>query len=142
MIIARRSGGKAVVRIVRLSGSTMAPPSPWTVRATISSDAFGASAQAADAIVKSACPKLKMRRRPKRSPRAAAVMIPAAKAMPYAFRVHCRLDRLTWEVALHPRQRSDHDDRVERDHEVGRRGEHEHPAETSLALCVSGCARK
>jgi hypothetical protein len=24
------------------------------------------------------------------------VIIPAAKAMPYAFSVHCRLDRLTW----------------------------------------------
>ena len=94
-IIPRFSGGNAVVRIVRLSGSTTAAPSPCTVRATISSEAPGTSAQAADASVNSGKPVLNTRRRPKRSPSAAAVMIPAANAIPYAFTVHCSEERPT-----------------------------------------------
>jgi hypothetical protein len=39
--------------------------------------------------VNSATPQTKMRRRPSRSPSAAAVMMPAATVMPYAFTVHC-----------------------------------------------------
>ena len=81
-IVPRRSAGNAVVKIVRLSGSTIAPPSPCTVRAAINSVALGARAQAADATVNRARPMVKMRRRPKRSPSAAAVMMPAAKAIP------------------------------------------------------------
>jgi hypothetical protein len=50
-IIPRRPAGNAVVRIVRLRGRTIAPPRPCTVRAAISSEAFGASAQAAEATV-------------------------------------------------------------------------------------------
>jgi len=87
-IIPRRSAGKAVVRIVRLRGRTIAPPKPCTVRAAISPEAFGASAQTAEATVNRARPILKIRRRPKRSPTAAAVMMPAAKAMLYAVSVH------------------------------------------------------
>ena len=67
----------------------IAPPRPCTVRAAISADAFGASAQTAEATVNRARPIPKIRRRPKRSPRAAAVMMPAAKAMLYAVSVHC-----------------------------------------------------
>ena len=63
-IVPRRSAGNAVVKIVRLSGSTIAPPSPCTVRAAISTDTFGANAQAADATVNRARPMVKMRRRP------------------------------------------------------------------------------
>jgi hypothetical protein len=74
---------------VRLSGRTIAPPRPCTVRAAISSEAFGASAQTAEATVNRARPMLKIRRRPKRSPAAAAVIMPAAKAMLYAVSVHC-----------------------------------------------------
>jgi hypothetical protein len=85
-IIPRRSAGKAVVRMVRLRGRTIARP--CTVRAAISSEAFGASAQTAEATVNRARPTLKIRRRPKRSPTAAAVMMPAAKAMLYAGSVH------------------------------------------------------
>jgi hypothetical protein len=43
VIIPRRSAGKAVVRIVRLRGRTIAAPKPCTVRAAISSGARGAS---------------------------------------------------------------------------------------------------
>ena len=78
----RRCGGNAVVRMVRLSGRTTAAPRPCTVRATTSSAASGASAHAAEASVNSASPRMKTRRRPNRSPSAAAVMMPAAKAMP------------------------------------------------------------
>jgi len=46
--------------------------------------------------VNSATPITKTRRRPKRSPSAAAVMMPAANAMPYAFTVHCSVGRPTW----------------------------------------------
>jgi hypothetical protein len=68
--------------MVKLSGSTTAPPSPCTVRATISADRFGASAQAIEAKVNRASPTVKTLRRPKRSPSAAAVMIPAPNAIP------------------------------------------------------------
>ena len=68
--------------MVKLNGSTIAPPSPCTVRAAISQEAFGARAQAAEAKVNRRSPMLNIFRRPMRSPRAAAVMIPAAKAMP------------------------------------------------------------
>src|SRR5690242_21856298 len=74
--------------MVRLSGRTTAPPRPCTVRAAISAETSGATAQAAEATVNRARPMVKTRRRPKRSPRAAAVMMPAAKAMLYAVSVH------------------------------------------------------
>ena len=66
----------------------IAAPKPCTVRAAISPGTFGASAQTAEATVNSRRPIVKTRRRPKRSPAAAAVMMPAAKAMLYAVSVH------------------------------------------------------
>jgi hypothetical protein len=48
----RLSGGNAAVRMVRLSGMTMAAPRPCTARHAMRSVAVGASAQAADAAVK------------------------------------------------------------------------------------------
>src|SRR5262249_47838450 len=53
-----------------------------TVRANISSPMLGARAHAADETANSARPRLNTRRRPNRSPSAAALMIPAANAMP------------------------------------------------------------
>ncbi len=76
---ARRSGGTAADRIVRLSGVTNAPPTPWMARATISTSLDGARAAAAEAAVKMARPMTKMRRRPKRSPSAAPVSSRTAK---------------------------------------------------------------
>jgi len=81
MMAPRRSAGKAEVRIVRLSGVMTAAPSPCTARAVISSPTSGASAQAADAAVNTARPAVYTRRRPSRSPSAAAVMMPAPNAM-------------------------------------------------------------
>src|ERR1700728_804866 len=81
MMAPRRSAGKAEVRIVRLSGVMNAAPSPCTARAVISSPTSGASAQAADAVVNTARPAVYTRRRPSRSPSAAAVMMPAPNAM-------------------------------------------------------------
>ena len=78
----RWPAGNAVVRMVRLSGMTIAAPMPCTARAAIRVPAVGASAQAADATVNSIRPATYTRRRPSRSPSAAAVMIPAAKARP------------------------------------------------------------
>ena len=70
---ARRSGGTALERIVRLSGVTKAPPTPWIARATIRTSLDGASAAAADPAVKMTRPRMNIRRRPKRSPSAAPV---------------------------------------------------------------------
>lgn len=81
MIAPRRSAGNAEVRIVRLSGVMIAAPAPCTARAVISRLMSGASAQAAEAAVNSASPATYTRRRPSRSPSAAAVTIPAANAM-------------------------------------------------------------
>ncbi len=75
----RRSGPNAVVRIVRLRGVTIAAPSPCMARAAMRSVVLGARAQAAEARLNSARPATYTRRRPKRSPMLAAVMIPAAK---------------------------------------------------------------
>jgi len=52
----RRSAGQAAVRMVRLSGVTIAAPTPCTARAAIRVPAPGASAQAAEAAVKSSRP--------------------------------------------------------------------------------------
>ena len=75
----RFSAGTAALRIVSVSGSTIAPPKPWTARATISASIEGASAAAAEPAVKIASPITNMRRRPKRSPRAAPVIRKTAK---------------------------------------------------------------
>src|SRR5581483_7079542 len=96
----RLAGGQALVAIVRLSGVTAAAPRPCTARAAISAAAVGASAQAADATVNSNRPRTYIRRRPSRSPRAAAVTIPAANVRPYEFTDHSRVPtlppRLRW----------------------------------------------
>ena len=126
-IIPRRSGGNAVVRIVRLSGRTAAAPSPCTVRATISSAVFGGE---------------RARGRGQREQRQADVEDPAP-AEPVAERGGgddaggegdaVGVDRPLQgreagvQVALHARQRGDHDHRVEDHHEVRGRGQAEHP---------------
>ena len=70
---ARRSGGTAADRIVRLSGVTIAPPMPWTARARIRTSLFGARAAASEPAVNTMRPMTNTRRRPKRSPSAAPV---------------------------------------------------------------------
>ena len=50
----------------------MAPPAPWTARAMTNTVMLGAKAATAEATVNTAMPSTKMRRRPKRSPSAAA----------------------------------------------------------------------
>jgi hypothetical protein len=69
----RFSAGNAALRIVSVSGVTIAPPIPCAARATISASADGASAAAAEASVKMPSPITNSRRRPKRSPSAAPV---------------------------------------------------------------------
>ena len=49
---ARRSAGTAPDRMVRLRGVTIAPPMPWTARATISRPLEGDRAAAADPAVR------------------------------------------------------------------------------------------
>ena len=74
----RFSAGKAAARRVSVSGVTIAAPRPWAARAATRVALVGASAAAADAAVKSPSPVMNIRRRPKRSPRAAPVRRNAA----------------------------------------------------------------
>ena len=76
----RLSLGNASVIRVRVSGVTIAAPAPWKTRAAISASTLGASADAADAAVKTPSPMQNMRRRPKRSPSAAPVSRNVANA--------------------------------------------------------------
>jgi hypothetical protein len=68
----RRPTGSASASSVRLSGATTAAPAPWTARAAMSAAVLGATAASAEATVKSPRPATNTRRRPKRSPSAAA----------------------------------------------------------------------
>ena len=69
----RRSRETAALKIVKVSGVTIAAPNPWIDRAAMSQSAEGASAAAAEAAVKIPTPIMNMRLRPKRSPSAAPV---------------------------------------------------------------------
>ena len=70
----RRAAGTAAESTVSVNGSTIAPPTPCSARATSSATIDGASAAPADAAVKIATPIASSRRRPKRSPSAAPVI--------------------------------------------------------------------
>ncbi len=76
-------------------------------------------------MVKIASPTVKIRRRPRRSPSAAAVMMPAANARVNALIVHSSVERL--QVPLDGWQGGDDHERVERDHEVGDARKRERP---------------
>ena len=89
----RRAGGTAAERMVSVSGMTIAPPVPWTARATFRNSTDGASAAAIEPSVKMPMPRVKIRRRPKRSPSAAPVSSSTANVSVYAFTVHSRLER-------------------------------------------------
>ena len=54
--------------IARLPGISSAAPTPWRIRATISSSGVGASPHSTDAAANTTVPSTKIRRRPKRSP--------------------------------------------------------------------------
>ena len=84
----RRSGATAALSNVRVSGITIAPPSPCAARAAFSASTDGASAAPTDPRVKTASPIVNMRRRPNRSPSAAPVSRKTAKVSVYAFTVH------------------------------------------------------
>ena len=75
----RFSAGNDDVSRVSPRGITIAAPSPCTARKPIRVPRFGARAHAAEARLNRTSPAAYMRLRPSRSPRAAAVMIPAAK---------------------------------------------------------------
>jgi len=76
----RRCGGKAAFSRASASGITIAAPTPCSARAAISAPIPGASAHAADPDANTPSPATKTRRRPNRSPTAAAVMSSTAKA--------------------------------------------------------------
>jgi hypothetical protein len=66
----------------------VAAPAPWIARALISQVTSVASAHAAEPAANSSRPIASSRRRPKRSPRAAAVISRTAKLSVYALTVH------------------------------------------------------
>jgi hypothetical protein len=74
----RIRSGTACASRVSDRGATAAPASPCTARAAISCQGSAAIAAAADASVNTAMPARNIRRRPIRSPRAAAVSRNAA----------------------------------------------------------------
>ena len=76
---ARRSGGTAADRMVRVSGVTIAPPTPWIARARMRISVDGERAARADPPMKVAIPIRNTRLRPNRSPSAAPVMSRTAK---------------------------------------------------------------
>ena len=76
----RRFSGKASASRVRVSGATIAPPTPWRARAATRAPVVGASAAAALDAVKSESPMRNRRRRPKRVPSAAPGMSMTANA--------------------------------------------------------------
>ena len=86
----RRSGGTAADSKVRVSGISIAAPTPCTARAATSQPIPGASAAAADPAVNTASPTVNSRRRPNRSPSVAPVSSSTANVSVYAFTVHCR----------------------------------------------------
>jgi hypothetical protein len=88
----RRSAGNAAVSKVSDSGMIAAAPMPWTARAASSKPTVGASAHPAEAALNTASPAMNIWRRPSRSPRAAAVMIPAAYVRLYALTVHSSVE--------------------------------------------------
>ena len=77
MTAPRRWGANADVRMVRLIGMIMAADIPCSTRAPIRVSTDGARAHIAEAALNSSRPTMKIRRRPKRSPWAAAVVMPA-----------------------------------------------------------------
>ena len=92
----RLSAGTAALRIVSVSGMTIAAPKPCTERAAINHSGLGASAAAAEAPVKSATPSMKSFFRPNRSPSAAPVRSSTAKVRVYALTVHSSPCRVAW----------------------------------------------
>jgi hypothetical protein len=75
----RCSGGKVAVMIESVAGFIKAAPTPWTIRAPISTSPLPAMPQARDEIVKIARPTTKMKRRPSRSASLPPVSMKAAK---------------------------------------------------------------
>src|SRR6187551_1089513 len=90
----RRSADTAPLRIVSVSGVTIAPPRPCSARAAMSHSVEGASAAIADAPVKMARPIMNIRFRPKRSPSAAPISRKTAHVNVYALTIHssCSID--------------------------------------------------
>ena len=77
--VPRFSAGKAALNSARPRDIMNAAPTPWTARAAISQPTLGEAAQAAEASANPTIPTAYNRRRPKRSPRAAAVTSITAK---------------------------------------------------------------
>ena len=83
-----RASGKVLVRIDRVLGIIIAPPTPWNRRAAISTDVDGARAQAMDPAVKRATPMTNALRRPYMSPRVPPVSSRLASASTKASTIH------------------------------------------------------
>ncbi|GGG75379.1 hypothetical protein GCM10007172_30270 [Sinomonas atrocyanea] len=69
---------KVLRRIETATGFSIAPPKAWMTRAAIRKPSDGATAQSTEPRVKTAMPRRKMRRRPKRSAMEPAIRSRAA----------------------------------------------------------------
>src|SRR5438093_1995550 len=85
--------------IARLPGASSAPPTPCSMRPAISHPSDGAAAHVADATANQTMPKLKMRRRPKRSPRAPPSRMNDASVSVYPVTTHCSPAKSAWRSA-------------------------------------------
>ena len=124
---ARRSGATEADRIVRVSGRTMAPPTPWMARAMMRASDVVLSAAAVEPAVKMARPTMNIRRRPKRSPSAAPVQEQDGEREGVGVDDPLELLERCAKVEADDRQGGRHDEVVEADHEQGDRGDGERP---------------
>ena len=87
-----RGWGNIVTIIPRITAEVIAPPTPCTKRAAISSSWLWATPQASEAVVKTARPTRNIRRRPIRSPSRPASRRRPPNAIRYAFTTQARSD--------------------------------------------------
>ena len=132
----RRSAGTAALRIVSVSGATMAPPRPCSARAATSASIDGASAASADAAVKIPRPI------DEHAPPPEPVTERGAGEQEDGERQRVRVDRpletldRRVEVGADHRQRRRHDEVVEHDHDERQRRDDERPE----ASCGRSCS--
>ncbi len=93
----RSACGKAALMSARLPGTSKAAPTPCTARARMSWCTVAASAQPIEAAPKSATPIAKMRRLPKRSPKAPPTSNSAASIRAYDSTTHCASKAVAWK---------------------------------------------
>ena len=127
----RRSGETAALRSVKRQGHDHRPSAPLDARAATSTPMDGASAATADAAVKTAMPRMKIRRRPNRSPMAAARQEQDGEGQRVGVDRPFQAGQPGVEVDPDHRQCRRHHQIVERGHEEGQPGDDHGPRRAS-----------